>query len=97
MRTKIATIEVTYELRDGLHVFYSTDLPGLLVANRDPKTAYNDVSSAIELLLKLDDGITVTVAPAASFEEFRRQLKAPRIAESGMLETQSRTFVLQTA
>lgn len=93
--TKVATLEVKYSFRDGLHVFSSTDLTGLLVAHTDPEVAFNDVARAIETLLELNEGVKAKVEPAASFEEFRRAVRMPDVPHPAVIEYRSRTYVVK--
>jgi hypothetical protein len=64
------SIEVRHRQIDDWHVFTSTDLPGLYVANKDAKTAFNDVSTAIEKLLLLDSNMSVAASPEMEFSQF---------------------------
>lgn len=61
---------VTYKNTEGMHVFMSDDLPGLYIASQDAQVAYNDISVAIETLLKLNQNIRVKAEPELSFAEF---------------------------
>lgn len=67
---------VTRKERDGWFVYTSDDIPGLYVANRDDRVAYNDIPASIRLLVKLNDGIDCQVSHAVSYTEFVRQLRA---------------------
>lgn len=53
-----------------MHIFRSPDLPGLLVAHADAKTAFNDVGPSIETLLLLEAGIECTVLAEVPFKDF---------------------------
>ena len=75
-----ASIRVNYKHVDGWHVFVSDELPGLCVAHKDAKTAYDDLPHSIEELIRLDEGIKVRVEREMTFEEFL-QHKSP--ARSG--------------
>lgn len=61
-------VQTKYKSSEGWHVFYSDELPGLYVANKDIERAYNDVGPCIEMLLKLDKGIECKVSPELPFQ-----------------------------
>lgn len=46
--------KIDYKKVEDLHVFTCKELPGLLIAHKDYKTAYDDVPLAIEKLIELD-------------------------------------------
>lgn len=71
--TKVTSIAVEYKYVDNWHVFSCLDLPGLYVASADAKTAYNDVGTAIEKLLKLNYGIQCSAIPEESVASFLRK------------------------
>lgn len=68
--SKTTSICVRYKHAEGWHVFQSDELPGLLVANKDARIAFDDVGPSIKMLLKLDEGIDCNVIQEMSFEEF---------------------------
>ena len=67
---KATSICVEYKFTDGWHVFQSDDIQGLYVANKNAEISYNDVKTAIEKLIFLNEGINCTVWPELDFEEF---------------------------
>lgn len=67
-------IVVTRKVRDGWYVYTCAALPGLLVAGKDDKLAYNDVPDSLRLLLKLDHGKECTVTHKVSYAEFFQNL-----------------------
>lgn len=71
------SINVQHKYRDGWHVFYSDDMPGLYVASDDPRKAYDDIAPSIEKLIKLDTGVSVTAKPQLSFDEWLVVIKRP--------------------
>lgn len=71
--SEVTSIGVQYKHAEGWHVFFSDDLPGLYVASEDPRKAYDDIAPAIEKLIKLDTGVTVTAEPQLSFEQWLQQ------------------------
>ena len=75
------TICARYKGVDGWHIFDSDEMPGLFVASRDPSTAFKDLAPAIEMLFKLDEGITCTAFPEATLEEFLEALKGQTHAD----------------
>ena len=59
-------VNIRYKCRDEWHIFTSDDLPGLYVASKDVKKAFEDVPVAVNKLIELDYG---------SAREDRRDLK----------------------
>ena len=45
-------------------------MPGLYIAHRDPRRAFNAIGPAIEKLVELDTGMNVRVAPEVPLNEF---------------------------
>lgn len=88
------SICVSYKNTDGWHVFASDDLPGLYIASQDALTAYNDISDAIEKLLKLNQGITVKAEPELSFEEFIRAASSEEKALERPMVLSSKRYVV---
>lgn len=77
----IATpIQVVRRLRSGWHVYTCDALPGLYVASKDDKKAYNDVPAAIKLLFKLDHGCDVSVHHVTDYASFMAQIEMGRRA-----------------
>ncbi|HXW30152.1 MAG TPA: hypothetical protein VEK55_12385 [Xanthobacteraceae bacterium] len=75
MANQIGTeIQVRRRIRDGWHVYTCDVLPGLYVASKDDKTAYNDLPQAIATLIKLDLGQDVSVTHKVDYDTFMRQL-----------------------
>ncbi len=81
-------INVDRTAQDGWYVYTSKDMPGLLVANKDDKLAYNDVVLSVRKLYKLDYGVDVTVVHHITHEEFvrRRRLEMRQRAEFAVKE-----------
>ena len=67
-------IQVRRRIRDGWHVYTCDALPGLYVASKDDKLAYNDLPKSISRLIELDLGQKVTVTHKVSYDTFMRQL-----------------------
>lgn len=72
-----ASIDVSYRCEDGWHIFEAVDMPGLYIANHDPKRAFNAVGPAIEQLIELDTGRQVQAAPEVSFADFIGSNRTP--------------------
>ncbi len=68
--TQPILVDVRYKSLDGWHVFTSPNMAGLYVASKDAETAFNDVPTAIRMLVKLDTGIDVKVEAALPYEEW---------------------------
>lgn len=72
------SILVEYKNADGWHVFTAQSLPGLYVASKNPRRAYDDVATAIQMLLKLDLGIKCEVVPETTLEEIMESASLQR-------------------
>lgn len=84
---------VQYRYVEGLHVFTSTDVEGLYIADRDPHAAFERVAPAIRFLVKENEKVECGVEPAANFREFLMQLRAGA-SRSLPPALESRSFVL---
>lgn len=78
----VTSIKVKYKAAEGWHVFTSHEVPGFLVAHTDISTAYNDISKAIELLMKLNEDVDCVVEPELSVHEFLHVVKNKEAKES---------------
>ncbi len=97
-RKLLGTVKVEYSSREGYHIFTSPDLRGLYVANKDPEKAYNEVASAIELLLRLNERIKCKARQPCSFHDFLRQIKGSQRRQVPRPATlESGTYLLQCA
>jgi hypothetical protein len=69
-------IKVKYAPIDGAHFFTAHDTlsQGLCVAHFDLKTAFNEATIQLKMLLKQNHGWDCDVEPAISFEEFEQEL-----------------------
>lgn len=77
MGDKTSSVQVKYKhTLDGWHVFNSDELPGLYVASQDAEAAYNDVATAIEKLLLLDEGVKCKIRPEVPFSQFLAFLRS---------------------
>ncbi len=70
------SIKVTYKGADDWHVFTSNEVPGLLVASKDVKEAYEDIPQSIEMFMLLNEEVECTVEPEVAIVEFLRRLKS---------------------
>jgi len=70
--------------KDGWHVYTCDKLPGLYVAHSDDKVAYNDLPTAIRLLVKLDDGIDCTVSHKLTYEQFVQRICLQELASGNL-------------
>lgn len=91
-----ATITISYNQRDGWHVFTSQDLPGLYVASRDASVAFKDVATAIEVLFRLDHKVNVTAKPQCTLTELLSRVRDPRTSR-GRREADDDVFFNPTA
>lgn len=91
------TITVRYKFVDDWHVFQSDQVPGLYVASRDSKAAYEDVGPSIKLLMKLNEGVECDVAPELPFREFIASLRDSEGTIEAPLVMSNKRFVLSGA
>ena len=63
-------IRVNRRQRDGWSVYTSPDLPGLYVASKNDREAYEDVPLAIQMLFRLDYQIDVSVSHKVDYDNF---------------------------
>lgn len=92
------SISVSYKSQEGWHVFQSDQLPGLYVASKNAKRAYDDVAPSIQKLVMLDEGIECQVVPEASYEEFVASMKhAAPVSRHAYPTMMSQRFVLTSA
>lgn len=91
------SIEVKYKGVDGWHIFESDELVGLLVASKDPKTAFNDVATSIEKLLMLDEGITCTARPELTLDDFLVTVKGKEVEEHQLVMEDKRFIITEAA
>ena len=80
----LAEITVTYQTREGWHLFTSDQMDGLFVASPDLETAFEDVPNAVSMLLKLDHDFDCVVQPKLDFESFRALLGSHGKARQSM-------------
>jgi hypothetical protein len=66
----ITAVNVKYQHRDGWHIFTSPEIPGLYIASKDPRSAYEDVPVAVKRLIELDLQCHCEVVRAAPFDSF---------------------------
>lgn len=71
-----ASIDISYKLVDGWHIFEAEQMPGFYVANQDPRRAYNSIGPALEQLVKLDTGFDCRVAPDVPLKDFIASLRS---------------------
>lgn len=70
------TIKVEYRNVDGYHIYTSKDVYGLYIADKNPETAFENVSGALEFLIQENYGIECNVEPAQTFEQLRSAIEA---------------------
>jgi hypothetical protein len=70
------SIEITYKVIEGFHIFEAEKMPGLYIAHRDARRAYRAVGPAIEKLIELDTGMSCRAEPDAPFEAFISKARA---------------------
>ena len=68
--THSTTVKVNYEQIDNYHLFTSKQITGLTIGSSDCERAFNDVSKAIEILMKENHQINCTASPMMTFSEF---------------------------
>lgn len=99
--SKVTTsICVTYESKYDWHIFQSEDIKGLYVASKDARVAYNDIKTAIEKLVLLNEGLKCVVQPELNFDEFLYSMKNVGSSEQRGINpaiTTDRRYLLQMA
>jgi hypothetical protein len=98
MGDKSTSVGVKYKSTiDGWHVFSSEELPGLYVASQDAELAYNDVATAIEKLLWLDEGVKFQIRPEVPFVQFLAMLRRAAHPAQRFLTEQRYTVLAEAA
>ena len=92
MRDKITTIIVQYKNINGYHYFYSTDVLGLHIGERDLEAAFIDLPEVIQTLMKANHNITCKAVPLMTFDEFLKSEQG-----NNQLQEGSRNFELKIA
>lgn len=87
-------VSVRRKVKDGWFVYICDELPGLYVAHRDDKVAYNDLPTAISMLLKLDLGVDCTVTHKLGYANFVRMVESVGMDETASDMVASRTAKL---
>jgi hypothetical protein len=91
MSAMATEITVRRRLRDGWYIYTCDAIPGLFVASKDDREAYEDVPTAIKLLFRLDFGVEVSVANKVNYDSFFSKI---RLGERARSEVQDRTRAL---
>jgi len=68
--TQSTTVKVNYERIDNYHLFTSKQITGLTIGSSNCERAFNDVSKAIEVLMKENHQINCKASPMMTFGEF---------------------------
>lgn len=74
--THSTTVEVNYEQIDSYHLFTSKQITGLTIGSSDCERAFNDVSKAIEILMKENHQVNCKASPMMTFGEFLKATDA---------------------
>jgi hypothetical protein len=95
LMTIVTSVQAQYKAVDGWHIFTSRDVPGLYVASKDAKIAYDDVALSIQMLLRLNEGIECEVRAEQTFQEFLRTARGDEEDEEFAIPVMSsRRFAL---
>jgi hypothetical protein len=81
-------ISVRRRLREGWYIYTCEAIPGLFIASKDDRKAYEDVPKAIKLLFRLDWGVEVSVAHKVGYDAFFGKI---RLGERAVSAVQDRT------
>ena len=98
MTTVIQTqVKVHKHMRDSWHVYTCDQLPGLYVASKDHRIAYEDVPFAIRELIRLDFGLECVVAHQRAYPDLQELVTAvvDGIAEQTDEDSGDLSFVVQ--
>lgn len=90
-----AAITVNYRFIDGYHVYTSSDVYGLYIANQDARAAYDAVGPSLEKLIKLNEDLDCRVEPTMTFSELIRARRHPN--EPLVPESAQRSFLAHAA
>lgn len=83
--TEFATeITVKRKVQEGWHVYTCDMLPGLYVASKDGRAAYDDVPGAIQKLLELNFGIKCSVVHKLEYGQFLERMALSERARSAV-------------
>lgn len=89
MQAFATEVYIKRRIRDGWYVYTSDMVPGLLVASKDDRRAYDDVPVAIKLLFKLDFNVEVSVANKLGYDEFMARVTLGDRAREAVTERTS--------
>lgn len=89
------SICVSYKCADDWHVFSSDDLPGLYVASKVAKVAFEDVATSIEKLILLNENIHIKAVPELSFKQFIEKIEGAEVDD--ILVLSDKRFIIREA
>lgn len=70
-------VHALYSLQNGLHVFTSAELPGMVHANKNLQQAFNSLSDAVSTLVSIKFGVPEQYQTCISFNEFNDAINSP--------------------
>lgn len=88
-------VAITYEQKDGWHLFTCDRMKGLFVASPDLRMAYDDVPTAVRDLLKLDCNVECDVEWKLTYAGFRQSLNSSELTHREDIVERARTAVRQ--
>lgn len=91
---KVWIAKVDYINKNGLHIFTSEAIPGLLIASRDAEKAFNLIAPSVEALVALQHEVEFKANLCLDYKDFAR--KHIRISEDSGV-TLKDTYVLLKA
>lgn len=89
------SICVSHKYVEDWHVFSSDDLPGLYVASKDARIAFEDVATSIEKLVLLNESLHIKAAPEMSFKQFLEKIEGAVVDDILVLE--DKRFIIREA
>lgn len=89
------SICVSYKYAEDWHVFSSDDLPGLYVASKDARVAFQDVATSIEKLIFLNESVRIKAIPELSFKQFLEKIEGTEVDD--ILVLSDKRFIIQEA
>jgi hypothetical protein len=70
-------VHALYSVQNGLHVFTSTELPGMVHANLDLQKAFESLSDTVGKMVSIKYGVSEHYRTCVSFDDFKRAVDAP--------------------
>ena len=70
-------VHALYSVQNGLHVFTSRELPGMVHANLDLRKAFESLSDTVGQMVSIRYGVSEHYRASVTFDEFKRTIDTP--------------------